>query len=62
MVQMRDNFSEATKRLLADRVGRKCSNPYCRKTTIGPQLGDKGTEHIGARHLVLNCKRKMNKI
>ena len=34
MVQMRDNFSEATKRLLADRVGRKCSNPYCRKAQV----------------------------
>ena len=49
---MRDNFSEATKKLLADRAGRKCSNPYCRRTTIGPQLGDKGTVNIGeAAHI-----------
>ena len=52
IVQMRDNFSEATKKLLADRAGRKCSNPYCRRTTIGPQLGDKGTVNIGeAAHI-----------
>ena len=52
ILQMRDNFSEATKKLLADRAGRKCSNPYCRRTTIGPQLGDKGTVNIGeAAHI-----------
>ena len=54
---MRDNFSEATKKLLADRAGRKCSNPYCRRTTIGPQLGDKGTVNIGeAAHISIMKK------
>ena len=33
---MRDDFSAETKTLLASRVGYKCSNPDCRKTTIGP--------------------------
>lgn len=28
----RDNFTEATKRLLAERVGYKCSNPFCKRT------------------------------
>lgn len=27
---MRDDFSQATKNLLANRVGWKCSNPNCR--------------------------------
>ena len=32
---MRDDFSQATKDLLANRVGWKCSNPNCRKATRG---------------------------
>ena len=30
---MRDDFSQATKDLLANRVGWKCSNPQCRRPT-----------------------------
>lgn len=30
---MRDDFTQKTKNLLADRVGWKCSNPQCRKAT-----------------------------
>lgn len=30
---MRDDFSQTTKDLLANRVGWKCSNPNCRKAT-----------------------------
>lgn len=33
---MRDNFSTKTKEILAKRVTFKCSNPECRKPTIGP--------------------------
>lgn len=48
----RDNFTEATKRLLAERVGYKCSNPFCKRTTIGPQNGSKGVASIGeASHI-----------
>ena len=35
MPLQRDNFSEPTKRLLAQRVGYRCSNPQCRTLTIG---------------------------
>lgn len=35
----RDNFTEATKKLLAERVGYICSNPFCRRVTVGPQIG-----------------------
>lgn len=30
---MRDDFSQRTKDLLANRVGWKCSNPNCRKAS-----------------------------
>lgn len=33
---MRDDFNTNTKELLARRVGYRCSNPDCRKLTIGP--------------------------
>lgn len=33
MATKKDDFSTATKELLANRVGRKCSNPMCRKLT-----------------------------
>ena len=32
---MRDDFSQSIKDLLANRVGQKCSNSNCRKTTRG---------------------------
>jgi hypothetical protein len=35
-VKIRDEFSPSTKKLLAGRVGHRCSNPGCRKPTIGP--------------------------
>lgn len=31
---MRDDFSQRTKDLLANRVGWKCSNPNCRKELV----------------------------
>ena len=30
------DFSDATRKLLADRVGHRCSNPGCRRPTVGP--------------------------
>lgn len=48
----RDNFTEPTKRLLAQRVGWLCSNPACTKPTVGPQKGGPGTMNIGvAAHI-----------
>ena len=49
---MRDDFSAKTKEELAKRVGYLCSNPQCRKTTIGAQDGQGGTINIGeAAHI-----------
>jgi len=41
---MRDDFNTSTKELLARRVGFKCSNPDCRKLTIGPH--EEADKHI----------------
>jgi len=40
----RDDFSEAVKRILAGRVGNRCSNPACRLPTIG--ASDEGPDQI----------------
>jgi hypothetical protein len=37
---MRDDFNPTTKRLLAERAAFRCSNPDCKKTTIGPSVAD----------------------
>ena len=48
----RDNFSPATKETLAKRVGWRCSNPDCRKLTIGPHEEDTKSVNIGvAAHI-----------
>ena len=48
----RDDFTEATKKLLAERVGYICSNPFCRRVTVGPQIGGEKTVNIGeAAHI-----------
>src|SRR5256885_282639 len=46
----RDDFTAATKRLLADRVGHRCSNPACRASTCGPQADP--WVAIGARNFL----------
>lgn len=49
---MRDDFSKATKELLAKRVGFICSNPECRQLTTGPQADPTGSVNIGvAAHI-----------
>lgn len=49
---MRDEFSAATKDLLARRVGFRCSNPGCRQATSGPQAYPSGSVNIGvAAHI-----------
>lgn len=49
---MRDDFSQATKDLLANRVGWRCSNPNCRKATRGAGTEKKDIINIGvASHI-----------
>lgn len=49
---MRDDFSAATKDLLAKRVGFICSNPECRQPTSGPQVDPRGVVNVGvAAHI-----------
>lgn len=49
---MRDDFSQAVKDLLANRVGWKCSNPNCRKATRGAGLEINDVINIGvASHI-----------
>lgn len=48
----RDDFSEATKRLLANRAGVRCSNPSCRKPTSGANTDPNKIINIGvAAHI-----------
>lgn len=48
----RDDFSSATKEMLARRVGHLCSNPGCRQPTSGPQENPAKAINIGvAAHI-----------
>lgn len=52
METMRDDFSQTTKDLLANRVGWKCSNPDCRKPTRGANTDPNKIINIGvAAHI-----------
>lgn len=55
---MRDDFLAKTKRELAHRVGFKCSNPECRKSTSGPsQVNNDSHINIGvAAHICAASK------
>jgi hypothetical protein len=49
---VRDNFTSATKEKLAKRAGYLCSNPYCRRLTIGAAQGHDGVLKVGvAAHI-----------
>jgi hypothetical protein len=49
---MRDDFTAATRDLLARRVGFRCSNPGCRQPTSGPQADPSGSVNVGvAAHI-----------
>ena len=49
---MRDDFSLATKELLAKRVAYRCSNPECRHATSGPETDPTKAVNIGvAAHI-----------
>lgn len=41
---MRDDFTQKTKDILANRVGWRCSNPNCRKLTRGPSKENGNTD------------------
>ena len=57
MASNRDDFSLATKELLANRVGRKCSNPSCRKLTCGANTDPNKITNIGvASHISAAAK------
>lgn len=48
----RDDFSADAKRVLANRVGQRCSNPECRALTTGPQVEPSKSVNIGvAAHI-----------
>lgn len=57
MSNNRDDFSASTKELLANRVGRKCSNPNCRKLTCGANGDPTKITSIGvAAHICAAAK------
>lgn len=48
----RDDFTQATIKMLAERVGHLCSNPECRVLTRGAKYGSSGSAGIGvAAHI-----------
>lgn len=48
----RDDFSEKVKKVMAYRVGCRCSNPKCRRITYGPKESVEGYINIGvAAHI-----------
>lgn len=48
----RDDFDSRTKEVIARRVAYRCSNPYCRKLTVGPQADPAKSLNIGvAAHI-----------
>src|SRR5215218_3044955 len=52
MGRTRDEFPAATKRVLANRVGTRCSNPDCQRTTSGPNSDLEKAVNIGvAAHI-----------
>lgn len=55
----RDDFTEATKKLLAKRVGYICSNPFCRRVTVGPQIGGEKTVNIHTYVQLLQVEKDM---
>lgn len=57
MSKDRDDFSLLTKDLLANRVGRRCSNPSCRKLTCGANSDPEKFTNIGvAAHICAAAK------
>ena len=56
-INMRDDFPEKTKDILAKRVGMVCSNPKCGKPTSGPREDESKASNIGvAAHITAASK------
>lgn len=52
MAKNRDNFTPKTTDILAKRVGYKCSNPICKKNTVGPNHSEYKATIVGvAAHI-----------
>lgn len=52
MTQNRDDFTQATRKVLAARVGHRCSRPSCGAPTAGPQLDTSKSLNLGvAAHI-----------
>jgi hypothetical protein len=48
----RDDFALSVKKVLAQRVGARCSNPNCRQQTSGPQFDPAKALNVGvAAHI-----------
>jgi hypothetical protein len=51
-MNVRDEFSEGVKRKLAGRTADRCSNPSCKRSTIGPSEAAKAVTNVGvAAHI-----------
>ncbi len=55
----RDDFSASTRRILAERAGQQCSNPYCGRPTSGPSEGVSGKSTVlgKAAHITAAAER-----
>src|SRR3989442_10812557 len=52
LINMGNNFTEQTKRVIAARVGHRCSNPDCQALTSGPQADSTKSLNVGvAAHI-----------
>jgi hypothetical protein len=55
--RLRDDFNQAVKRTLAQRVGLLCSNPSCMANTAGPQIDPSNVINVGvAAHITAAAK------
>ena len=57
MANNRDDFSLATKELLANRVGRRCSNPKCQKLTCAANTDPDKITNIGVAAIFVPQQR-----
>ena len=57
MANNRDDFSLATKELLANRVGRRCSNPKCQKLTCAAKTDPDKITNIGVAAIFVPQQR-----
>ena len=54
----RADFTSRTKRILAGRVGWRCSNPACRAPTTGPSTNTESISNVGeAAHITAAARR-----